>query len=271
MPLSSYIVSSIIDNLRRRYGAIAPPIGTYLDTETEEYWESKGLDWYEIGSWLDMGEVYGEESQEATEELAWIYFLILKRQYYGISPVEERMLRTLIADFLQSIRTALYKWLVVHGQIDDFETFRDVMMQSYWTNPEAWEDVIREKQRELEEEIGEEAYYLTVEDILEEIINEEWERRRSSLSAWLGPEAVGVGAIIAKAEDLMNKIDVALQTYETYPLGELIILLDAAVDFEHQHGKLLEDIYFFVNVPLAKKLAEIKFNEFSYAKFIGAQ
>jgi len=209
MAFDSYTVRSIIDNLRRRYGDIAPPTGTYLDPEISAYWERRGLEWHEITSWINMGEVFGEESQEATEELAWIYFLILKRQHYGLNPVEERMLRILVADFLGSVRNALYKWLVVHGQIDDFETFREMMMQSYWLDPEAWWNAIKEKQEELAEEIGEEVYDWTDEEVFEEIIKEEWERRRESFG-WLGPGAIGIGEIIDRARDLINKIDVLL-------------------------------------------------------------
>jgi len=250
----------IIDHLNRRYGMITPPKGSFIPFEEEAEWERRGLEWYELSSWQSMHEVFGESSQDATEELAWIYFLILKRQYIGLSPMEEKMLRILIADFLESIRWGLYRWLVVHGQIDDFETFRDVMYESFSAYEEEWADTIEEKRRELEEEVGEEAWYYTTEEIMDMLIEEEWKRRRESLG-WLGRQAFSISEIIDKAKELMNKIDVALQTYEAYPLSDLIVLLDEAVDFEHQHGKLLEDVYFYVDVVLAKKLAEVKFDE----------
>ena len=250
----------IIDHLNRRYGMITPPKGSFTSFEEEAKWERKGLEWYDISSWQNMHEVFGESSQDATEELAWIYFLILKKQYIGLSPMEEKMLRVLIADFLESIRWGLYRWLVVHGQIDDFDTFRDVMYESFSVYEEEWTDAIEEKRRELEEEVGEEAWYYTTEEILDMLIEEEWERRRESLG-WLGPGARGIEAIIDRAKNLMNKIDVVLQTYEVYPLSDLIILLDEAVDFEHQNGRLLEEVYFYVDVVLAKKFAEVKFDE----------
>jgi len=249
----------IIDYLNRRYGVIAPPKG-YVSFKEEEEWENKGLEYHEIYDWGDMYEVYGESSQDATEELAWIYFLILKRQYIGLHPMEEKMLRIVITDFLGTVRWALYRWLVVHGQIDDFDTFREVMYEASAVYEEDWAETIEEKRRELEEEMGENAYWLTTEEIMDMLIEEEWKRRRESLG-WLGRQAVGISEIIGRAEDLMNKIDIVLQTYETYPLPDLIVLLDEAVDFEHQHGKLLGDVYFYVDVVLSKKLAEVKFDE----------
>jgi len=250
----------IMDNLERKYGPIAPPRGDYLPLSTQLKWEAKGLNEFELGRWVDMPVVFGDESQEATEELAWIYFLILAKQHYGLTMVEERALRILIADFLESIKVALYKWLVIHGQINDFETFRDVMYEASHIFEEEWAESIRNKERELYEIYGEEVYNLTDEEIMDKIIEEEWQQRRGSL-AWLGPSAYTIREVIDAAKNLMNKIDVVLQTYKTYPLSDLIILLDAAVDFEHQNGKLLEDVYFYVDIVLAKKLAEMKFDE----------
>lgn len=242
----------IIDHLNRRYGMITPPKGSFMSFEEEAKWERKGLEWYYISSWQNMHEVFGESSQDATEELAWIYFLILKKQYIGLSPMEEKMLRVLIADFLESIKWGLYRWLVLHGFIDDYETFRDIMYELRHIDEEYWAREIEEKRRELAEEIGEEAWDYTSDEIFDMIIEERFKE-----------PAMGarVFHIAEKAKELMNKIDLAIETYETYPLSDLILLLDEAVDFEHAFGKLLEDVYFFVDVVLAKKLAELKFDE----------
>ena len=210
-----------VENLRRKYGDILPPK-------------------YVADVRLGMVEPFSDMMLGNTEELAWIYFLILKKQEKGLLKYEETMLRTLIDDWLSKFSSGVKVWAATHGCLSDPEEIEEALYSLYdlgldWVI-EGWRDELCEEDEDM--------CWADDSVILHEVAKE----LASGESVPLCKEVV----------DALRKIEQVDPMRE--PLTELIILLDSAVDLQHQNGYMWED-YFLCDVVKAKESAEKKFEE----------
>ena len=203
------------------------------------------------------------------EELAELYYLILKHQYGLATAEDEERLVSLAKRYLQYSAELMRSWLIGHGQLGDFDDYVDMITYyedrvadeiGSWILETIGKNLMEAGQMRMDGYAVDTDYaitqenvncYLTIPELLKNGIRPFYECYKKNLEGW---------DIVKTMKGTLEKVEAYLQNPYKYSIKDLILLVDEVTDTHHNAGLLLDD-YGGIDVVEAKAEAERMFDE----------